>query len=336
MATLLDLGERRILSEIIPKFVPEAGDDCAILAAGNSRIVITTDPVPPPAAAIIGGDSDPYWMGWLLVVINASDLAAAGASPLGFLAAIECPKEFSIPEFERLLSGITDACNSEGLKYVGGNLREADRLAAVGTAVGWTPKRKPLARAGGEAGDLLVSVGSGGRFWRDAMLVRNGEAVEKITSPLYAPKSQLTAMAEISRYGLIHAAMDNSDGLLPTLQELANKNHCTVNLDIDLLKLYNEDDDEKLVKYWMGWGDWNVIAMMDRQHLPEIQRIGLSMGSAVIPIGEVIAGAAVVQLKSGERCVRAPRLESERFARDSWFSEGIEGYISRLETLRLP
>jgi thiamine monophosphate kinase len=37
-----DLGERRILHEIIPKYVSAAGDDCAVLGQHNGTLVITT------------------------------------------------------------------------------------------------------------------------------------------------------------------------------------------------------------------------------------------------------------------------------------------------------
>lgn len=83
MQTLIDLGERRILQTIIPRIVAGAGDDCASIELPMGQLVATTDPVPPPAAASIGKDDDPFWMGWLLVTINASDLAARLGSRSG-------------------------------------------------------------------------------------------------------------------------------------------------------------------------------------------------------------------------------------------------------------
>ena len=336
MGRMIDFGERRILSEIIPKFVPSAGDDCASLIAGDASIVVTTDPVPPPAAAVIGGDSDPYWLGWLLVVINASDLAAAGASPLGFLSAIECPREYPIPQFERLLSGIKDACESEGLSYCGGNLREAEKVAAVGTAIGWTPGRKPLRRSGGAPGDLVISVGRGGQFWQDAMRVRRGAEIDRSNSPLFAPKSQLSLMRELAEQNLIKASMDNSDGLLPTLQEIAHKNNCIVDVDVDLIRQHNAIRDDDHVRYWMGWGDWNVVGLISGNNLSIAQQIAKSHKSSVVHIGALQAGSPQVQLQQGSNYTPAPRLESERFAKDSWFSEGIDGYINRLQEIMLP
>src|SRR5258708_105703 len=111
-ATLRDFGERRILREIIPKYCQTSGDDCAAVRLTDRDLVLTTDPVPIPAAQILGGDPDPYWMGWLLAVINASDLAAAGATPLAFLSAIELEPTRPITDLHRFLAGLRDSCSN--------------------------------------------------------------------------------------------------------------------------------------------------------------------------------------------------------------------------------
>ena len=157
MQTLFDLGERRILQSVIPRFAAGAGDDCASIELPLGELVATTDPVPPPAAASIGQDDDPFWMGWLLVTINVSDLAAAGAAPLAFLAAIECEASREVSTFERLLEGIKVACDDATIAYVGGNIREAAKLAAVGIGLGLCHPHKSL----GRAGELRPKVGDG-------------------------------------------------------------------------------------------------------------------------------------------------------------------------------
>jgi len=115
---------------------------------------VTTDPVPEPAAKVLANDPDPYWMGWLLVTINASDIAASGANPIGFLAAVEAPPTLSVSDFERFFKGIAEACNAEELTFAGGNLREGVKLAAVGTAIGEID-RKSLGRSGAKVGDII-------------------------------------------------------------------------------------------------------------------------------------------------------------------------------------
>ncbi|MCP2214404.1 thiamine-phosphate kinase [Bradyrhizobium diazoefficiens] len=335
--TLLDLGERQILRDIIPRFASGAGDDCASLPIEGGFLLATTDPVPPPAAAGIGLDDDPFWAGWLLVTINVSDLAAAGARPLGFLAAIECESSRTIESFERLLAGVKAGCEDARIPYVGGNLREATKFAAVGTAIGICQGYSPLKRIGAQPGDLVLSIGSGGLFWRDALrILDTGVMPRKDYSPVFKPRSQISIMHRLAERGLVRAAMDNSDGLLPSLAELAAKNSLKVELDLDSLTvpdLYPSEHTETW-RYWLGWGDWNVIACADPACEQEIVEAGASVGVSVQRIGRLASGEGLV-LRRGTEFFSAPRVESERFARDSWMSKGIGEYVRLLRETTL-
>jgi thiamine-monophosphate kinase len=331
-----DLGERKITEEILPTICPAAGDDCCYFNVGDFDLVVTTDPVPPPAALVIGGDRDLYWAGRLLVTINASDLAAAGAEPLVFVAAAEFPADTKVEDFQQLLRGIHDACGLEGLEYSGGNLKEAKSFAATGTAIGRVPTNKGLHRKGARAGDVLFSVGRGGEFWRDALRWRNGERFPKGDSKLFAPISELRSMGILAREVRIACAMDNSDGLLSTLEQLSRLNSLAIELEVERLAVpdtaLSTFDQARL---WMGWGDWNVVLAVFPAHVEKIESVSRSHGIDLFRIGQFAAGSPEVRLVADGRSVRAPRFESERFAKDSWFSDGIDGYISKLQSLNV-
>lgn len=338
--TLLDLGERDILRTIIPRFVEGAGDDCACVPVSAGTLVISTDPVPPAAAESIGRDRDPYWAGWLLVTINASDLAASGSRPLGFVAAMECASDMSIESFERTLDGIRDSCSAAGLPYIGGNLRESSKFAAVGTAIGLCEGYQPLSRVGARAGDLLVSIGSGGVFWRDALVLRDGgNLASKAASPVYRPESQIRVMEELARRRLLNAAMDNSDGLLPSLAELAAKSGIGILLKLEKLTVPGVTAAGSIdpARLWLGWGDWNVIAAVEPSHFDRINELGAAYSASVSSIGVFTSRFQGVRIERGGRTEEAPRLESERFARDSWMRNGgVEKYIDLLLSVPLP
>ncbi len=339
MQSLIDLGERQILDTIIPRFVAGAGDDCATIDLPGAVLVATTDPVPPPAAASIGKDEDPFWLGWLLVTINVSDLAAAGARPLAFLAALECEATRSVSEFERIFEGIKAGCEDAKISYVGGNIREATRLTAVGVALGICRQYAPLRRTGASDGDIILSVGQGGVFWRDALRMLDGAGeVHKETSPLYKPRSQIGVMHQLAAKGLLTAAMDNSDGLLPTLSELAKKNKLGVEIDVQYLLVPGVAEGERVdqARMWLGWGDWNVIASVREANLAQVLQLGREVGVALVPIGRFSNHFHGVVLCNGEHSIAAPRLESERFARDSWMLKGIDEYVRMLRAVELP
>lgn len=331
--SLIDLGERRILKEIIPKFVKAAGDDCAIVSTGLGYLALTTDPVPPPAATVIGGDDDLFWTGWLLVTINASDIAASGAAPLAFVAALDLPNDLPVSSLERLLEGIQASCAANGLAYVGGNLREAPKVAAVGTAIG-TVEKEALTRRGAQPGDLAVVIGRGGRFWADVMRHRAGIHVNPAESPLFSPVSQVATMHQLHGAGLVKCAMDTSDGLAPSLYEVASVNDLCIEVDLSLIRRASTEHDvgERSERLWMGWGDWTVLAAVAPSNMVAVAEIAED-GCTVI--GNFSAGSGVF-LVDGERRIQLGRLESERFAKDSWFSSGVDGYLKILKELPLP
>ncbi|MGN6546981.1 MAG: thiamine-phosphate kinase, partial [Aureliella sp.] len=274
------------------------------------------------------------------VTINVSDLAAASAKPLAFVCAVEAPATLEIEKLERLIQGIAECCASEGIEYVGGNLREASIVAVNGTAIGECPHGRPARRSGASVNDLVVSVGGGGVFWRDAMLIRKGIAVDKRASPVYSPVSQWRVLHELGKEGLISAAMDNSDGLLPTLMQIAASSKVRILCDLGALTVDHTPYEPLLqeidpCRFWLGWGDWNVICTCKRGDVGALMVAAARCGGLATVIGECVSGDGVY-LKRGGRVVPAPRLESERFAVDSWFEMGVETYLSKLLCVELP
>lgn len=334
---LRDIGERKLTELIIPKFCGGAGDDCCFFPLGDSDLVVTTDPVPIPAAKAIAGDADLYWAGRLLVTINASDLAAAGATPLLFVVAAEFSPELETSDLERFLIGVADGCSKVGLSYSGGNLKEAVGFAATGTAIGSVPSGRGLRRSGVSGDDVIFSVGQGGEFWRDAFRWQAGERFEKLSSKLFAPEPQTREMAILREQVAITCAMDNSDGLLSTLDQIARVNRRQVLLDLDALTVPHSNLVAlEQARLWLGWGDWNVVISVASSNVERLLRVADENSISIVRIGQFIQGVPGLVLSARGHRSLAPRLESERFVQDSWFLEGIEGYIKRLLSLPLP
>jgi thiamine-monophosphate kinase len=243
--------------------------------------------------------------------------------------------------FERLLEGIEQACEAEGLAYVGGNLKEGHAVHAVGTALGFCARGKGLRRSGARPGDILMSIGTGGVFWRDALkLLREGVVANKNESPVFRPRSQLSVMHSLAQRDLVRAAIDNSDGLLPTVQQLADASGIGAEIELDELTVENEapgiDIGADPARLWLGWGDWNVIVAVDPTSVSDVVSTAREAGSVALPIGCCSASSGAVTLVRGDERAPGPRVESERFAADSWFTSGIEGYVELLLTAELP
>jgi thiamine monophosphate kinase len=145
-------------------------------------------------------------------------------------------------------------------------------------------------------------------------------------------------MQILAQKELIGAAMDNSDGLLPTLAELSSKNGLGILLDLERLRVPGvRTEGTDAARLWLGWGDWNIIAAVNPDHYEQIEKLATAQDVRVTPIGSFTSEfSGVCVQRSGVR-MDAPRLESERFARDSWMlAGGVEKYVDLLMHAKLP
>jgi len=126
-------------------------DDTALL----DGLVLTHDSI---AEGVHFLPADPAAsVGWKLVTVNLSDLAAKGASPAAALLSLALSGDDAWDM--SFLDGIEAACESYGLALVGGDTialpAGAPRVFGL-TAIGRAGERVPL-RKGGKDGDVLWS-----------------------------------------------------------------------------------------------------------------------------------------------------------------------------------
>jgi len=342
-ATLRDLGERRIVRELLAgRYSGSAdpfGDDCASLVAipREATVVASTDPCPPPMAHALGFE-DEYYRGWLVAAINLSDLAAAGAVPAGLLSSLILPAEMTVSSFERLLDGIDACCSRVGTAVVGGNLKEGASVDATATAIGYVEEGPALSRRGASPGDLVVCLGELGSFWAGSLMVRGGHQLEEgsqLLANVLTPLPKVGVGAALRRAGLLRCGIDNSDGLQPSLAQLAETSGVGIALELDAWEFSDgvtqaaaslETTPHRLA---LGWGDWQLIGSCEANEFPELERIAASKDVEVHVLGEVVEGSGVSARFAGKEGKLMP-LESERFVAASWFSAGLAGYIEQM------
>src|SRR5437773_8166499 len=104
VAKLSDIGERcaiEVLARIYDRGQPIGlGHDCGAVEWGDDYLVVTTDVV--NAKTHIPPGATPPQIGWYATAVNLSDIAAAGARPLGFVAALSMPASTDRSEERRV------------------------------------------------------------------------------------------------------------------------------------------------------------------------------------------------------------------------------------------
>jgi thiamine-monophosphate kinase len=344
--TLGDLGEREIIGRLLkPRYDRlgvSFGDDCAWLTVERSVDgvwVASTDPCPMPMAAILGF-TDYYYYGWLLGTINLSDLAAAGAAPVGVLSSLVLPSSMRVSDFARLLDGLDECCIDAGTRVVGGNLKEGDKVDLTATAFGICTGPEPLGRRGAEIGDTVGVIGGFGSFWAGVFLLQRhlkvvGKDREALIDSVLTPRPMVSVGQRLRELRLVSACLDNSDGLYPSLRSLCESSNVGIALRLEDVEydLSVREVAQKMgvdpARFALGWGDWQLIITFSPGKLAGIQELCGGAGIGFRAIGTVTEGNGVT-LAHGGRVGPLLALDSQRFTPDSWFTKGLASYIATL------
>ena len=170
-----DIGEKQLIERIIEKskscsimnnsniasnqihsFKTSIGDDSALTNVNidkNSYLVSSTDML--IQSSHFPQDMTYFQMGYKSVVVNVSDLASMGADNIGFLLNIAIPKDTRLDDFDELICGVIQACDSYNIPLIGGDTNEASEIIISGTAIGQVDKDKALMKYGFKEGDLV-------------------------------------------------------------------------------------------------------------------------------------------------------------------------------------
>lgn len=206
-----DIGEKELIKYILANCKTITPDDTAITQIANTNLISTCD-------MLIQSKHFPkgmsyFQMGFKSVTVNVSDLAAMGATPLGFLLSIAIPKDFKVDNFKQIINGVMKACDYYNIPLIGGDTNEASEIIISGTALGLCDT--PLMKNTSKKGDLVVLTGDIGL----AGLGFNLEDENIYTKHALEPIAKIKEGINIKNAGAT-SATDITDGLASELYEM--------------------------------------------------------------------------------------------------------------------
>jgi len=128
---------------------PEIGEDAAVLDMSDRVLVLTTDPITGAVGSI----------GWLVIHVNANDVATRGAKPLWFFCTILLPEGADERLLEEIMMDMDRAAQDLGVAIVGGHSETTPGLGrpiVVGFMVGEAEKNNYVTTGGARVGDALI------------------------------------------------------------------------------------------------------------------------------------------------------------------------------------
>lgn len=212
------------------------GDDAAVLAASDGRVVATTDVLVEQVHFRLDW-STPHQVGRKAAAVNLSDIAAMGAVPSGLLVGLGCPADTPTRVVDELAAGLAEEAERVEVGVVGGDMVSAPALTISVTALGDMRGRSPVTRSGARAGDVLAVAGKLG--WAAAGLAVLGRGFRSPVAVVGAhrvPEPPYEAGPIAAASGAT-AMVDVSDGLLADLGHVAKASGVAIDIRRDLLEV---------------------------------------------------------------------------------------------------
>ena len=169
-------GWLRYISPADPRTLVGIGDDAAVLAAPDGRVVASTD------FLLEGRHFRRDWssgtdVGHKAAARSLIDVAAMGAVPTGLLVALAAPPDLPVTWARDLTEGLAAECARAGATVVGGDTARAGSVLLATTVLGDLAGRAPVLRSGAAPGDLVAVTGPLGHAAAGLALLEAGLAV---------------------------------------------------------------------------------------------------------------------------------------------------------------
>jgi len=226
-STIGTLGEFGLIARITARFPATddvllgPGDDAAVVAAPDGRVVATTD------LLVEGRHFRRDWssardVGHKAAAQNLADVAALGARPTALLVGFAAPADLPTAWAEELSEGLRAECATAGAAVVGGDVVSSDTLTIAVTALGDLRGVPPVRRDGAAVGDLVAVTGDLGLSAAGLDLLRAGIAEEQpaCVAAHRRPAPPYAAGPAAAESGAT-AMIDVSDGLVQDLGHIA-------------------------------------------------------------------------------------------------------------------
>ena len=212
------------------------GDDGAVLQPDPGKEIIAV--MDTLVAGIHFPDAtDPFVIGYRVVAVNLSDIAAMGGRPRWMTLALTLPaaEETWIARFAE---GLHAAAGEFDLALVGGDTTTGKTLVVSVQIIADIESGKAIKRSGAQPGDHIYVTGTLGDAAAGLELISSGESHPYLAARFLRPNARVDFGQAL--VGAASAAIDVSDGLFADLGKLLAASNVGGILDLKALPLSNE------------------------------------------------------------------------------------------------
>jgi thiamine-monophosphate kinase len=295
-----------------------ADDAASITPPPGCDLVLTTDGV--IAGVHVFADDPPDAIARKALRMNLSDLAAKGATPLGFLLALSLPANTPQSWLSAFARGLGEDAKHYGCPLLGGDTDHTPGPAAVSImAFGAVPRGKMVRRSTAKVGDLVFVSGTigdaalGVKLRRDPRLGKrwglSNASVAQLVGRYRLPEPRNALARTVLRYA--SAAIDISDGLAGDLDKLCRGSKVAADIDATRVPLSKAAraaltaDPELMETVLTGGDDYEIALSIAPKKLAAFHRAAKRAGVPVTEIGQMRKGEGARFMQNGKALVFA-------------------------------
>jgi thiamine-monophosphate kinase len=325
-------GEDRLIQRFFrplardPAALGLADDAAAIAPPAGADLVLKTD-------GVIEGvhffpDDPADTVGRKALRANLSDLAAKGATPLGFLLSVALNDKADEKWLGAFAAGLGADAETYRCPLLGGDTDRTPGLVSVSIAAfGSLPHGTMVKRAGARAGDRIVVTGTIGDATLGLALRREPARAERaglspqerahLRGRYLLPEPRLALASALRAHA--SASIDISDGLAGDLMKLAAASGVSARVETARLPLSPAAqkmlaaEPALLEAVLSGGDDYEILAAVPPAALPALQAAAKEAGIALREIGAAGAGAGVEILGPDKRPIELSRPSFSHF-----------------------
>ncbi|XBC38072.1 MAG: thiamine-phosphate kinase [Buchnera aphidicola (Floraphis choui)] len=280
------------LKKVDKNVVQDIGDDCALITIPKNNILsISTD-------TLIEGvhffkNTHPTHLGYKIVAVNLSDLAATGSQPKWITLSLTLPK-INVSWIKYFSKSLFNTLNTYNMKLIGGNTTRGP-LSITVNIYGFVPKNQALLRKGAKIGDLIYVTGTLGDSAAGLFLLKNKKKnIKKDFN--YLIKKHLHPIPRIIHGQLLRniasSAIDLSDGLLTDLKKILESSKCGAKIELEKLPISKILKTNFTQKQWLNFAmnsgeDYELCFTIPKQNVSLLNNTINHLGIPYNCIGKI-------------------------------------------------
>ncbi|MEM9485691.1 MAG: sll0787 family AIR synthase-like protein [Cyanobacteria bacterium P01_F01_bin.116] len=293
--SILNKQDIQTAANTIGQYVPAAnhtpihlGDDCAAIPDGDGYLLLAAEGIWPQLVT-----QDPWFAGWCAIMVNISDIAAMGGTPI---AVVDALWSQSVTASTPLWQGMQAAAQAYNVPIVGGHTNCHSPYDGLAVAILGRAQRLITSFDACPGDELVMVVNMAGSYYKDYPFWNAATTAQ--TDVL---RQHMALLPKLAESGLCKAGKDISmGGLAGTLLMLAEASGVGAVLDLDRVPRPPEVPWQKWLTSFPSFG---FLLSVSPENLGQVQALFESCGLTCRAVGKVTTGSQVIFQQSGEQAL---------------------------------